>query len=103
MLSIPGGIRGHRLCDLRENRRVVDGGRHGIFFAVGNFAQYLSQDLAGARLRQSIDHERPLEICERANGLSNHLHELLLEHFVRDCELVRSAYLQRLELSDKLS
>ena len=47
-----------RAADLVEDRRIVDRRRHRPGLAVGDLLHRAAQNLAGARLRQALDHDR---------------------------------------------
>src|SRR5579885_2277510 len=68
-----------RAADLVQNRRVVDGGRHGPGLAVGDLLDGAAQDLARARLRQPLNRDGEAERGDRADLVAHQLNDLPLD------------------------
>ena len=66
-----------RISYLSQNFGIIDSGWYPIFAPIGNFFDGPPQDFAGTGLGQSVDDGCLLESRDRADAISDHLHQVL--------------------------
>src|SRR5258706_12387003 len=68
-----------RLADFVEHLGILDRGRHGPGFAVGDLLDGAAQDFSGAGFGQAADRDRELEGGDRAELVAHQRHNFLLD------------------------
>src|SRR3977135_2483769 len=68
-----------RVADLVQHLRILDGGGHRPWVAVGDLLDGAAQDFAGARLRQPRNRDRELERRDGTEFFAYQRHDLLFD------------------------